>query len=179
MKFWPVPNSYSKKIPTLPSSGSFWENRKDRYHCGIDIYATEGSDVISIDEGKVIDVGIFTSPDLVAYWNITKYVTIKIRDNLFLKYAELSDVIVKVNQLLRPGQLIGHVGTVLNFKKINEKSPKYIQKIKSENNPSMLHLETYNIKPNNTTEYLGGNWHNNRKPKNLLKPINYLKKIDD
>ena len=127
------------------------------------------------EEGKVIDIGIFTSPDLVSYWNSTKYVTIKNKKNLYLKYAELADVIVKVNQLIKPGQLIGQIGTVLKFKKINEKSPKYIQKIKLENKMSMLHFEIYNSKPNETKNYLGGNWFDKFKPDNLLDPIDYLK----
>ena len=51
--------------------------------------------MISIEEGEVIDIGIFTSPEIVSYWNITKYVTIKGKNDYFLKYAELADVIVK------------------------------------------------------------------------------------
>ena len=87
MKYWPAPDSYSKNIPYMGTPGSFWENRGDRYHCGIDLYGPEGSSVISIEEGRVIDIGIFTSPDKAPYWNITKYVTIKGKNDYFLKYA--------------------------------------------------------------------------------------------
>ena len=65
LKYWPVPNSHSKIVPTAGSPGSFWEDRGDRHHSGIDIYAPEGSNVLSIEDGKVIDIGIFTSPDRV------------------------------------------------------------------------------------------------------------------
>lgn len=77
MKYWPVPDRYSKDISADGSPGSFWENRQDRFHCGIDIYAPAGSDVLSIEDGEVIDIGIFTAPAKVPYWNITKYITIK------------------------------------------------------------------------------------------------------
>lgn len=175
MKIWPIPNSYSNKIPALNSPGSFWENREDRYHCGIDIYAPDGSEVVSTEGGKVVDIGIFTSPEILSYWNLTKYVTIKIKNNFFLKYAELSEVIININQLLKPGQLIGYLGTVLNFKKITKESPRYIQKIKSENKPSMLHLEVYSSKPVENKNYLGGNWFGKIKSENLLDPTDYLK----
>lgn len=58
MRYWPVPDSYSKNIPLHGSSGSFWENRGDRYHCGVDIYAPPGSKVIAIECGEVIDLGV-------------------------------------------------------------------------------------------------------------------------
>ena len=98
MKHWPVPNSYSKSIPTENSSGSFWECRKDRHHCGIDIYAPDGSDVLSIEDGTVIDCGIFTSPDRIPYWNTTYYLLIKNETGLICKYAELGRVTVKVGE---------------------------------------------------------------------------------
>ena len=62
MKHWPVPDSYSKNITLKNSHGSFWENKKDRYHCEIDIYANVGSIVESIEDGQVIKTGLFTSP---------------------------------------------------------------------------------------------------------------------
>lgn len=178
MKHWPVPNSYSKKIPTTDSPGSFWENREDRYHCGVDIYAPEGSEVLSVEDGKVIGVGIFTSPKIIPYWNTTYYIVIENKSGFICKYAELGDVTVKTDDSVKAGQLIGHVGMVLNSDKITENSPEYIQKIKKKNHLSMLHFELYNNESQNeTTNYLGGNWFDNRKPKNLLDPTNYLKEL--
>jgi murein DD-endopeptidase MepM/ murein hydrolase activator NlpD len=66
MKYWPVLNNYSKIIPTS-GSGSFWEDRGDRHHYGVDIYAPDNSDVLSIEDGKIIDIGIFTSLDKIPY----------------------------------------------------------------------------------------------------------------
>ena len=175
MKCWPVPNSYSKKIPMYGSPGSFWENRGDRYHCGIDIYAPKNSEVISIDDGVVIKTGVFTTPKKVTYWNETKYVLFRNNDDLYYKYAELENIIYKENEFVKAGQLIGHVGLVLNIEKINNSSPAYIQKIKNNLKPSMLHFEVYESKPSNNEYYLGGNWFGVVKPKNLLDPTDFLK----
>ena len=177
MKSWPVKNSYSKNIPEQGSAGSFWEDRRDRHHCGVDIYAKKGSEVVSIEDGIVVAVGISTSDEILPYWNKTFYIVIKNNSGFYCKYAELDDVIVKKGSLIKSGQLIGHVGLVLNSDKINEKSPEYIQKLKNKN-PSMLHFELYSEKPIITHKnYLGGNWFNFNKPDNLLDPTAYLQSI--
>jgi murein DD-endopeptidase MepM/ murein hydrolase activator NlpD len=177
MKYWPVPNSYSKHIPKKDTQGSFWEERDDRYHCGIDIYAPAGSKVISVSDGSVIETGIFTDKKIIPYWNKTKYIIIKNQDGFYCKYAELNDLVLKEKDIVQAGQLIGHLGFVLNIKKITEKSPLYIQKIKNSNNPSMLHFEVYNSIPLKNKKYLGGNCFGNNKPENLINPECYLKKL--
>ena len=174
MRYWPVPNSYSKNIPNKNSPGSFWENRKDRFHCGIDIYAPAESEVISIDNGTVIDTGIFTTPDKISYWNKTKYVLIKNQDGFICKYAELSDITVKTNELVKERQTIGYVGTVLNVDKITEDAPRYILDMKNNNVASMLHFEVYTSKPRKTKKCLGGNWFGSKKPRNLINPTLFL-----
>ena len=135
MRHWPIPNSYSKEIPTAGSPGSFWENRIDRHHCGVDIYAPRDSGVISVENGKVVDVGIFTSPDVVAYWNTTYYILIKNNNGFICKYAELVDVVVDEGDFVKAGRLIGHVGRVLNASKIDDDSPLYIKSIKKSERP--------------------------------------------
>lgn len=174
MKYWPVPNSYSKNIPFNGSHGSFWEDRGDRHHCGIDIYAPFGSKVLSIDKGIVLETGIFTTPKAVKYWNETKYILIKNQDGLIFKYAELENILFKTKDIVSAGQVIGYVGTVLNSEKINSNSPKYIQRINEENNLSMLHFEVYSSKPIKSKKYLGGNWFGTNNPKNLLDPSKCL-----
>jgi murein DD-endopeptidase MepM/ murein hydrolase activator NlpD len=174
MKYWPVPNSYSKKVPINGNPGSFWEDRGDRRHCGIDIYAPVGSEVVSIANGIVIDIGSFTDSDIIPYWNKTNYVLIKNQDNLIYKYAEMEKIIVKINEFVKVGKSIGFVGNVLNLDKITINSPQYIQEIKKKNISSMIHLEVYSSKPKLTKEYIGGNWFGNKKPKNLLDPNHHI-----
>jgi murein DD-endopeptidase MepM/ murein hydrolase activator NlpD len=177
MKYWPVPNSYSKKIPTIGLSGIFWEDRGDRHHCGIDIYAPEGSDVIAVENGETIDIGLFTSPLWVPYWNTTYYVLIKNTTGYICKYAELRDVNIYISEKISSRQLIGHVGQVLNSKKIIKKSPSYIKKLKGENKLSMLHFELQKIPLIKSEYYLGGNWYGSKKPRYLVNPVSYLSSI--
>ena len=155
--------------------GSFWEARDDRYHCGIDIYAPVGSQVVSVFDGYVIETGIFTNKDIIPYWNETKYAIIKNNDGFFCKYAELGNIEVKEKEFVRAGQLIGHVGLVLNKKKIDDNSPIYIKKIKNDNNFSMLHFEVYKSQPIKNKKYLGGNWFGKNQPRGLIDPNIYLK----
>jgi murein DD-endopeptidase MepM/ murein hydrolase activator NlpD len=177
MRHWPVPNSYSKTIPANGSPGSFWEDRGDRRHCGIDIYAPEGSDVIAIDNGKVIDIGLFTSPLWIPYWNTTYFILIKNTTGYICKYAELRDVNVHVDEQINSGQLIGHIGQVLNSQSGIEELPSYIKKLLRKKKLSMLHLELLKAPPKDPKNYLGGNWYGSKKPKYLVNPMSYLSLI--
>jgi len=177
MKYWPVPNSYSKNIPADGSPGSFWEDRGDRRHCGIDIYTPEGSDVIAVENGKVIEIGLFTSSLWIPYWNTTYYILIKNTTGYICKYAELRDVNVHVDEKVNSGQLIGHVGQVLNSQSITEESPSYIKKLLKNGKLSMLHLELLKAPPIDPKEYLGGNWYGSKKPRYLVNPMSYLSSI--
>lgn len=177
MKVWPLKNTTLKNIPEKPSPDSFWEDREDRYHCGIDLYAPEGSDVVAIEEGIVVDIGIATTPKKISYWNKTYYIIVKNISGTFCKYAELCVITPKKGDNIKAGQLIGKIGLVLNSQKINKASPKYIQKLKNKN-PSMLHLELYLNDPITSHDnYLGGNWFGHKKPNNLVDPTTYMKSI--
>jgi murein DD-endopeptidase MepM/ murein hydrolase activator NlpD len=177
MKHWPVPKSYSKIIPKQKCQGSFWEDRDDRHHCGIDIYAPFESEVVSVYKGLVIETGIFTNKSSLQYWNETKYVIIENEDGFFCVYAEMKDIEIKVKQPVKAGQLIGHVGLVLNKDKITDMSPPYIQRIKNKGNLSMLHFEVHKTKPVKNSNYLGGNWFARNRPEGLIDPKSYLKNI--
>lgn len=177
MKYWPVPKSYSKNIPQNNKPGSFWKNRLDRFHCGVDIYAPKLSKVLSIESGEVIDSGIFTSPMDVYYWNTTYFVDIKNNDNVYFRYAELNNTTVKKGDIVDAGDIIGFVGQVLNKSKIDDKSPQYIRDLKNKDNLSMLHFELYIGSPKLSKKYLGGNWFEEKKPNNLLNPTEFLQSI--
>ncbi|MFQ5800904.1 MAG: peptidoglycan DD-metalloendopeptidase family protein, partial [Candidatus Hydrothermarchaeales archaeon] len=74
--------------------------------------------MISIEDGEVVDTGVFTSSDKVSYWNTAYYVLIKNKAGFVCRYAELADVAVVVGGAVKAGQLIGHVGLVLDSDKI-------------------------------------------------------------
>lgn len=172
---WPVPGSKTRELPKECEAGSFWEDRGDRHHCGVDIYADVGAEVVSVTPGKVLDSGIFTSPAKVKYWNVTYFIVIKGQDGLFYRYAEMKDVNVNIGDEVEEGQVIGHVGSVLNILKIDSTSPGYIQKLKDKKNPSMLHFEIFKKEPVRSKDYLGGNWFKDEKPEGILDPKEVLK----
>ena len=174
MKTWPVPNSPSRTIPEPVTAGCFWEDRGDRHHCGVDIYAPKGSDVVCVAPGDVIETGIFTSPDKVPYWYVTYYAIIKNDDGAYCTYAEMKDVQVEEGQRIEAGSLLGHVGNVLDRDKINGNSPGYIQRLKEAENDSMLHFEVFSERPTGTDDYLGGNWFNEGRPPGLMDAGRYL-----
>ena len=142
------------------------------------MYADALGDVVAIEEGKVVEVQEFTSPEKIYYWNVTYSILIQKSDGIILRYAELDDTLVKEGDEVKPGQLIGHVGLVLNLDKIDERAPKYIQKLKETGSPAMLHFEMHKGLPDTTSaRYLGGNYFTNEKPGTLLNPTEYLQSI--
>ncbi|WP_410509838.1 M23 family metallopeptidase [Methanosarcina hadiensis] len=166
-----------EKIPQKGEPGSFWEDRGDRYHCGVDLYAPENTEVVSVEGGIVAETGLMTSPEILSYWNPTYYVVIEHEKGLFCKYGELAGFTVKKGGEVEQGSLIGGVGMVLNSLRIDGSCPLYIQKLKNKN-PCMLHFEVWKDEPITThRNYLGGNWFSEETPENLKDPARYLKSL--
>jgi murein DD-endopeptidase MepM/ murein hydrolase activator NlpD len=178
MRIWPVSHSYRRTPPVPGSPGSFWEDRGDRYHCGVDIYAPKGCQVLAVDDGVILDTGVFTSPEIIPYWNTTFYIVMKDSDGLIIKYAELEGILVERGEKITAGQLLGYVGQVLNREAIGISSPGYIQRLKTLSNLSMLHFEMYRTLPSVPDKYIGGNTALRNRPENLLDPGPFLKTCD-
>ncbi len=66
MRCWPVPGSARAEVSASGTPGHFWEDRGDRRHCGMDIHAPAGSDVVAVEAGEVVTVAPFTSPQAIA-----------------------------------------------------------------------------------------------------------------
>jgi murein DD-endopeptidase MepM/ murein hydrolase activator NlpD len=178
MKIWPVPEGEPSFGNEARSSGAFWENRGDRRHCGVDISAPEGSRVLAVDDGEVLDVGTFTSSDRVPYWNTTYYVLVRHAAAPIGKYAELGEPCVSRGDRVRAGDVIGLVGSVLDPKRVSEDAPKYIQALIRENHHSMLHFECYRHVPTEPLScYLGGNVFSHEMPDHLVDPTPFLNAI--
>jgi hypothetical protein len=173
-RYWPLPD-VERILPPVQGAGSFWEERGDRRHTGVDLYAPPGSRVTAIEDGKVISAGVFTSPELVPYWNRTYEVTISHASGIFGRYAELGDITVGEGDSLRGGGLVGHVGEVLNLPLIGPLAPPYIRSLKERGHGSMLHLEIYSSVPGPSPGYRGGNWFSRERPAHLLDPIPVLR----
>ena len=176
MKFWPVPESYSRIVPRR-GAGSFWRSRGDRRHVGVDLYAPAGSPVVAVEDGLVLECGVFTTSDENPYWNTTHYVLVKHRSGPVAKYAELGEVRVRKGQRVAAGRALGRVGRVLNPKRIDESTPPYIRQLARSGRVSMLHFELYEKVTAARGKYSGGNWFSDRKPPKLLDPTPYLRAI--
>ncbi len=137
---WPVPESYSKEIPRSGSPGSFWEKRESLYNCGVNIYAPENSDVLSIRKGKVIAGSRFTDHSISPILANTKFVVIK-SDNVFLKYAGLKEVYVNDGDLVERGTKIGSIGSVLNGRTELTLEEEEIYSLIEQGGRNYLHLE--------------------------------------
>ncbi len=171
---WPLPEGRSRTVPSRGSPGSFWEDRQDRRHCGVDLYANPGAKVVSIEDAFVLEVGTFTSPEIIPYWNETSYVLVENESRSFAKFAELATVEVKPGDRLKSGDKVGEVGSVLNPEKIDDEAPEYIRGLKERGRPSMLHFELYESRPESSDRYLGGNWFGPGKLRGLADPTAVL-----
>lgn len=171
---WPFSNAKHMFIPEDGKEGGLLEDRGDRFHCRVDIYAARGDPVLSIEDGDILKVSVFTSPELISYWNRTVQVLVKADSGLFYRYAELEESLVKKGQRIHEENPIGYVGQVLNSTVINEDSPEYIQRLVHKKKLSMLHLETYNKRSTISSLYLGGNWFGKQIPVGLISPYNFL-----
>src|SRR3989339_1628729 len=177
MKVWPVPDSYSKEIPKNGQIGSFWEDRGDRRHCGVDIHAPDGAEVVAIDGGKVIDFGVFTSPEMHPYWKKTYYIIIKTSQNILFKYGELKEVFIHVGEFVETGQPIGKVGTVISEKDVTYKDPYFVRELAEKGSMCMLHLEVYKAPVTAVHPYLAGSFFGEHLPESLIDPSLFLNGI--
>jgi len=175
---WPVPASHEKKVPAAGMLGSFWECRGDRYHCGVDIYAPEGSQVLALESGLLVDMGVFTMPEQVDYWNKTYFIVLMHRSDLFVCYAELDASVFENDDFISEGECIGHVRQVLNPEKISGHVPDYIRQLYRHRQLSMLHLEMFSAYPCEIEDYMGGNCYQSNKPEFLLNPADYMKSVE-
>lgn len=174
MKFWPVPDSFEKLPPKRGTPGSFWEDRGDRHHCGVDIYAPAGSPVHAVEGGIVLRTAVFTSPERVPYWNTTYEILMRRVDGLIIRYAELGEVRVRQGDRVRAGQIIGAVGAVINLDAVSEDAPLYIRRLKENDRSCMLHLEVFSGEPDLDHSYSGGNLFNSSRPECLVDAAEYL-----
>ena len=99
MWHWPLPEKAN--IPSTGEAGSFWEDRKDRRHCGVDLYAREWTEVSAVESGRILSITIFTTPNLVPYWNLTYSILVEAKSGLH-RYCELGSAAVSPGARLEP-----------------------------------------------------------------------------
>jgi hypothetical protein len=171
---WPVAGSGRSLPRTGP--GSFWEDRGDRRHCGVDLYAPRGLDVVSIADGVVARAGVFTSPAMIPYWNTTYFILVE-HAGVCTCYAELDSLGATTGDAISAGQAVGRIGCVLNTDAIGPGAPAYVRELKDRGLASMLHLEVYASPESfllSDELYVGGNWFGREMPAGLLDPCDLL-----
>lgn len=177
--YWPVGAVNTRQYPHPGQPGSFWQNRGDRHHAGVDLYAPANSPVYAIQTGRVLAVSIFTSPGVLPYWNTTYSILLQLPSGIILRYAELGQSLVAQGDVVLAGQMIGKVGEVLMKNRVTTSDPQYIQDLKNSDHSAMLHFEVYSSPPEDWNEnYLGGNYFGyNDPPPFLLDPGPLLDEI--
>jgi len=153
-----LPLNKEIRLEEIPYPGRFGAIRKYDIHTGLDLYCEEGTEVFSIENGKVLEVCWFTGTDAASpWWNDTKAVLIGSGSNIIL-YGEIETHLQK-GDWVKKGGLIGKVAQVL---KVDKGLPM-----------AMLHIELYDRKYKGCGEW----WKLDRDQPEHLKNIEDLFKL--
>lgn len=156
---------FSEYLPKFNEPGSFGFVRKYDIHTGVDIYCKKREKVCAVEDGEVVDTGIFTGKSVGSnWWNTTYYVVIK-GSSGYVLYGEIEFPIeMKIGKKIKKGDFVGYVEAVINEDKIRPL-------IRNHSN-YMLHMELY--KEYNKPVVWN---HGEKRDKNLLDPTPYLHNI--
>lgn len=100
-------NSYCFPTKSHKISSRFGKRSRGDFHTGIDLCGANGDNIYAYKSGKVIRVQY----SKVSYGNM---ILIKHSNGLTTRYAHLNDIKVKLNQTVKMGELIGHMGSTGN-----------------------------------------------------------------
>lgn len=173
-RHWPVPEISADRLPKPGMPGCFARARGDRIHCGIDLYAPAGTCVVSVESGRVLTTGEFTTPSGNSYWRATWHLVVEHDSGVICRYAELDRFDVVVGERVCGGQPLGSIGRVLDVARIDSTAPAYIQALGEAGIESMLHFEAFSTWPPELGAYSGGNVFADRLPPTVLDPTPIL-----
>jgi len=165
-KYWPVPKSYSRKVPKDGGRGAFKINDYYRklkiWHTGIDIICPPGSEVLAVEDCKVLQIGQFTgAPDSPQYRK-TWFVMVENSGNVAV-YGELRKPRLAVGRKVKTGNMLGFIAMV-----------EWARNSLDKNGRSTLHFELYKKGTRTIVDW----WPKSRpKPSRLLDPTKYLEAI--
>ena len=106
-----IKENYEMTVPTIGTITSKFGVRNSsnpivsHYHCGLDIAANTGTQVLAALDGEVIEAATDT------YFG--KYIKIK-KDDIVMIYAHCSKLLVNVGDKVKKGKLIAYVGNTGN-----------------------------------------------------------------
>lgn len=155
-KYEPMFLNYSKytELPIQNHPGSFGYVRKNHIHEGIDFYCEKSDPVLAIENGTVVNICMFTGPQMGSPWWNTTYCALVEGDTGVFNYGEiLVHEHLHIGKKIKRGDCIGYVETVLT---------------KDKGRPmNMLHLELYS---HGTTQNIEQWSLHEPKPEKLLDP---------
>ena len=141
--------------------GAFGFKRKNHSHEGIDLYCKENDIVLSLTNGKIIDIGKFTGVSIgSSWWNETEYIAIEYKDYVIVYGELIVNSNLKVNDIILENQELGKITPVL-------------KKVKNDRPINMLHLELYEKK-----HYVEPKEWIEEKPLGLLNPLILLTQLN-
>lgn len=145
------------EIPIHPHVGAFGIRRKYDYHCGVDLYAPEGTPVSAVENGEIVDICPFTGPKAgYPFWLDTDAVYVKGESGIVV-YGE-----IEANPDLKIGDKIDQYSYIGNVKRVI---------VHDKGRPmSMLHIELHD-----KDHIHCGHWNRGGvKPEGKLDPTNLL-----
>lgn len=149
------------EIPLHPHVGAFGIRRKYDYHCGVDLYAPEGTDVFAVEDGEIVDICPFTGPKAgYPFWLDTEAIYVRGKSGVVV-YGEIEAYKqYKIGDKVEQSHFLGKVKRVI---------------VKDKGRPmSMLHLELHD-----TNHIHCGHWNRGgNKPEGKLDPSKLLIKSD-
>jgi len=133
MSFKNIDLNISTEIPIHPHCGSFGFRRKHHTHEGVDLYAIEGSPVIAVEDGTIVNIVPFTGSSINLPWWLDTFAILVEGKSGVVCYGEIYPDYeangIKIGANIKAGKHLGYVMRVLR---------------EDKGRPvSMLHLELY------------------------------------
>jgi hypothetical protein len=64
---WPL-TDYKPAIPVGSHDGAFGTKRRFDMHTGVDLYCPDGAEVVTVEEGVIVGIEVFTGPRADSPW---------------------------------------------------------------------------------------------------------------
>jgi len=170
MRFWPVPQSYSKTLQKSCKNicrfkeKDYYIDEKHRkmliWHSGIDLCCPVGSRVLAAEDCTVVKIWKFTGPPETPEYRKTWAVNVRNGDGRIAVYGEVRKPKLRIGQKIRAGRIMGRIAQVIYSRNRTQRKWR-----------CMLHFELYKKGTRKTIDW----WPRSRpKPANLLDPTKYL-----
>jgi len=114
MSFQNIDYSKQIEIPIGNHVGSFGAVRKHDIHKGVDLYCPQGTDVYSVEDGKIVDVRWFTGPKAgFEWWRDTMGISIEGESGVVVYGEMMVDSNLKEGDEVKQGDKLGEIERVM------------------------------------------------------------------